>query len=162
MEVLPKRFQRYGLSIHPTKTKLVRFGRPRKGSRRDEQNGTFDYLGFTHYWAKSRQGKWHVKRKTARKRLRRTMTQYWQWCRENRHRPIKEQHAKLSAKLRGYYQYYGVRNNYRAMAVVREYVGKAWRYWLRRRTRNRRMSERMKDLLNEKFALPKPRIVHQI
>jgi group II intron reverse transcriptase/maturase len=162
MEVLPKRFNRYGLTIHPTKTKLVRFGRPTRGRRKDERNGTFDFLGFKHYWGLTRRGKWIIKGKTARKRLRRTMTQYRQWCKRNRHQPIQEQHALLSAKLRGYYQYYGVRHNYWSIAAVREHVGKAWRYWLSRRTRGQRISGQTMEQLEKVFELPRPRIVHDI
>lgn len=162
MEVLPKRFQRYGLTIHPTKTKLVRFGRPPRGSRKDEQNGTFDFLGFTHYWARTRQGYWIIKKKTIKKRQRRAMTRIWQWCRDNRHRPIREQYAILSAKLRGYYQYYAVRHNYRALAIVRQYATRTWRYWLNRRTRTSRISGETMDQLEKMFELPKPRIIHAI
>jgi RNA-directed DNA polymerase len=162
LEVLPKRCNRFGLTIHPTKTKLVRFGRPPRGTRKDQQNGTLDFLGFTHYWGLSRQGNWVIKRKTAKKRLRRAQKAFWQWCRENRHRPIREQYVLLCAKLRGYYQYYGVRHNYRALAVVREFVVKAWRYWLARRTRTGRISAQMSKMLAEVFDLPRPRIVHAI
>ena len=88
MAVLPKRFARFGLTIHPTKTALVSF---RKPAGRQETagmgNGPFDFLGFTHYWTKSRQGSWVIKRKTARKRLRRTKQSLWRWCRTNRHAP---------------------------------------------------------------------------
>jgi group II intron reverse transcriptase/maturase len=162
MEVLPKRCHRFGLTIHPTKTKLVRFGKPSRETRADPRNGTFDFLGFTHYWALSRQGNWIIKWKTAKKRLRRTLKTFWQWCRDNRQRPIQEQYNLLRAKLQGYYQYYGIRHNYRALAVVRDYVGRAWRYWLSRRTRSGRISERVKHLLEEVFELPKPRIIHAI
>jgi RNA-directed DNA polymerase len=161
MEVLPKRFGRYGLTIHPTKTKLVKFGRPRlKDDGRG--NGTFDFLGFTHYWARSRKGTWVVKRKTAGKRLRRAGKRVWEWCRRNRHESIFEQQWKLSLKLRGHYQYYGIRGNYACMHEYYEYVKWAWRSWLGRRGGKKRMTwERFHELL-EVLPLPRPRIVHSI
>jgi hypothetical protein len=102
MEVLPRRFERYGLTIHPKKTKLVRFEKPRRDDS-GKGSDTFDFLGFTHYWAKSRRGYWVIKRKTARQRVRRAMKMLWQWCRWNRHEPITEQYKKLCQKLRGYF-----------------------------------------------------------
>jgi len=162
LAVLPKRCNRFGLTIHPTKTKLVRFGRLPRGTQADDQNGTLDFLGFTHYWGLSRQGNWVIKRKTAKKRLRRALKAFWKWCRENRHRPIQEQYTQLCAKLRGHYQYYGVRHNYRALAAVRDYAGRAWRYWLARRTRTGRISESVSNMLDKVFDLPRPRIIHAI
>jgi hypothetical protein len=85
MEVLPKRFERYGLTVHPEKTKLVKFGKPPKKEQSGPKNETFDFLGFTHYWAKSRRGYWVIKRKTARKRQRRSIKALWQWCKEKPH-----------------------------------------------------------------------------
>jgi len=161
MEVLPKRFGRYGLTIHPTKTKMVKFSRP-KLKEDGKGNGTFDFLGFTHYWARSRKGNWVVKRKTAAKRLRRAGKRIWKWCREHRHDSIFEQHWKLSLKLKGHYQYYGIRGNYACLKAYCEYVERAWRRWLGSRGGKKRMTyERFFELL-EVFRLPKPRIVHNI
>ena len=160
-EVLSKRFGRYGLTVHPQKTKLVRFRKPRKDDD-DRKNGTFDYLGFTHYWAKSRRGYWVIKRKTMKKRWRRAVKAVWIWCRNNRHEPLEEQYKKLCQKLRGHFQYYAIRGNYRMLEKVREYARKAWRYWLHRRSRKRRMTWERFAELEEVFPLPKPRILHQI
>jgi group II intron reverse transcriptase/maturase len=161
MAVLPKRFGRFGLTIHPKKTKLVRFRKPRS---RDDQgkNGTFDFLGFTHYWAKSRRGYWVIKRKTATKRLRRAMKGFWQWCRQNRHLPITEQYKMLCQKLRGYYQYYAIRGNYRMLERVFEHVRQAWRYWLSRRSHKSKISWEKYEKLWTTFPLPRPRIIHAI
>ena len=121
MDVLPKRFGKYGLTLHPDKTRLIPFRRPpRKADRwskddRDDRPGTFDLLGFTHYWGRTRRGGWAVMRKTASKRLSRAVRSIAQWCREHRHRPICEQHAKLSQKVRGHYAYYGITGNVRAL-----------------------------------------------
>ena len=109
-EVLPKRFAKYGLEINTEKTKLVDFGRPQRPSS-GRKPGTFSFLGFVHYWGKTWRGGYTIKRKTEGKRLRRTLGAFWRWCRDNRHRPLQEQYAILCAKLRGYYQYYGIRCN---------------------------------------------------
>jgi RNA-directed DNA polymerase len=160
-EVLPKRFERYKLTIHPEKTALVRFGKPREDED-DSGNGTFDFLGFTHYWTKSRRGYWVIKRKTARKRLRRAMRRIYYWCSSNRHEKLKDQYKMLILKLRGYYQYYGIRANYKMLEVFYEHVLQAWRYWLGRRTRNGYIScERFERLL-QLHPLPLPRIVHNV
>jgi RNA-directed DNA polymerase len=106
MEVLPRRFARFRLTIHPEKTVLTAFKRPPSRNQSAGGTGTFDFLGFTHYWAKTRRGYWVIKRKTIGKRLRRFMKGIWTWCRENRHAPLQEQYQTLSLKLRGYYQYW--------------------------------------------------------
>lgn len=110
MTVLPKRMEKYGLSIHADKTRLVDFRPPRHRSVDSEGRPcgrTFDLLGFTHYWGQSRRGTWVVKRKTASKRLTRAVQTISRWCRANRHEPISTQQAKLSEKIRGHYAYYG-------------------------------------------------------
>ncbi|MCP4339383.1 MAG: group II intron reverse transcriptase/maturase [Desulfobulbaceae bacterium] len=159
MEVLPKRFNKFDLSLHPKKTTLIPFGRPAKCILKDEVNGNFDFLGFTFYWARSLKGFWIIKKKTARKRLNRFMKMMWNWCKGNRHEPIKEQHSTLCSKLRGFYQYYGVIGNYKALEVVFEYAEKAWRRWLSRRSHKGKM---LFDEMREKFPFPKPRIMQNI
>jgi group II intron reverse transcriptase/maturase len=109
--VIPKRFARYGLQIHPEKTRQVPFWRPSKRMTHRSGLGTFDFLGFTHYWGKARSGYWIVRRKTASKRLRRTLKALWTWCRNNRHILVIEQHHTLSRKLQGHFGYYGIRGN---------------------------------------------------
>ena len=158
MAVLPKRFERFKLSLHPDKTQLIEFGRPRS----DEQGrsrGTFDFLGFTLHWGKTLKGYWVIKKKTARKRRNRFMKQLWRWCKANRHEPMAEQHATLASKLRGFYQYFGVRGNYKALEVVFEYAEKAWRRWLSRRSSKGGV---LFEDLRRRYPLPKPRIVHNI
>ena len=118
MAVWPKRFARFGLTIHPTKTALVSFRNGTGHTPAGMGNGTFDFLGFTHDWTQSRQGSWVIKRRTARKRLRRTKQALWRWCRTNRHAPLKDQYQMLSLKLRGHFQYNGIRGNFRLLAVI--------------------------------------------
>jgi group II intron reverse transcriptase/maturase len=144
LEVIPQRFGKYGLTVHPTKTKLVRFRHPSSGKDRnespDDRPGTFDLLGFTHYWARSRNGYWVVKLKTAKDRFTRAVRSIDHWCRDNRHLPIQEQHKKLNEKLRGHYAYYGVTGNSAALARFLHEVGPRWRRWLNRRNNIRSMT----------------------
>ena len=163
-EVLPKRFGKYGLTLHPEKTRLVPFCRPTyaAGTRvpRVDRPGTFDFLGFTHYWGRTRRGGWAVMRQTSSKRLSRAVRSIAQWCRNHRHCPISEQHAILSQKVRGHYAYYGITGNMRMLARFLYAVHRAWRKWLDRRNRQREMSWDRFNRLLERYRLPPPRIVH--
>ncbi|NWH06625.1 group II intron reverse transcriptase/maturase [Desulfobacter latus] len=159
MEVLPKRFGGFDLSLHPKKTVLIPFGKPGANVDKDDKNGTFDFLGFTFFWARSLKGYWVIKKKTAGKRARRFMNMIRQWCKNSRHDPIKDQHATLRSKLRGFYQYYGVRGNFKILETVFEYTEKTWRFWLTRRSHKGTV---WFGKLQESYPLPKPRIVHNI
>ena len=167
MEVLPKRFGKYGLSIHPDKTRLVPFARPRERQGRGEPGsgnrpGTFDFLGFTHYWGRSRRNNAVVKKRTAASRIRRFAKAIAGWCRKNRHRPIKEQHQTLSQKLQGHDNYYGLTGNSAMLGRVRRIVVGIWRKWLARRSW--RANFRWGDLwgLLGRMPLPAPRVVHSV
>jgi group II intron reverse transcriptase/maturase len=167
LAVLPKRFGRYGLALHPDKTRLVPFRRPtdlpaRTPFDKGGRPGTFDLLGFTHYWAKSRKGNWVVKRKTARTRLRRALTRIADWCRGHRHAPLTEQHPILVQKLRGHFAYYGLTGNAHALRQFRDGVVRTWRHWLSRR---RRCGQRNWDFFHRllaRYPLPAPVVVHSI
>ncbi len=159
MEVLPKRFGKYGLTLHPDKTRLVPFRRPPHavppGQPPADPPGTFDLLGFTHYWARSQKGHWVVKRKTAGSRLTRAIRKIAPWCRLNRHRPITEQHQTLNQKLRGHYAYYGITGNSIALARFRDIVQRLWCKWLgRRRSGNRLPWDRFLRLKRRYPLLP--------
>jgi len=165
MEVLPKRFGKYGLSIHPDKTRLVSFRRPQQRSDRREQEspqrpGLFDFLGFTHYWGKSKKGKPTIKRRTAASRIRRFAKAIAEWCRRNRHRPIKEQHQRLSQKLQGHYGYYGITGNYALLDRAKQLVVGIWRKWLSRRSGKSYICWATMRGLLERLPLPAPRVVH--
>jgi RNA-directed DNA polymerase len=158
--VLPKRFERFGLSIHPEKSRLVQFSRPYW--RQGKGPGTFAFLGFDHYWDKTRNGGWTIKRKTQGKRLRRFLSGLHEWCRVNRHLNIVEQHQTLKSKLRGHYQYYGVRGNYKMLEVVYEYAEAVWKRWLGRRSSKHQLNwEQWMVRWQAICPLPKPRIVHE-
>jgi group II intron reverse transcriptase/maturase len=167
MDVLPKRFGKYALAIHPDKTRLVRFQRPSRVATGREDDGppgpeTFQLLGFTHYWARSRKGYWVVKRKTASKRLSRAVRNIAQWCRRNRHRPVCQQHHTLSQKVRGHFAYYGITANGRSLANFLDAVKRCWRKWLNRRDRQRTMDWDKFNRLLKRYPLPPVRIVHSI
>jgi RNA-directed DNA polymerase len=162
MEVLPKRLAKYGLAPHPTKTRLVTFHRPPRGGPRDRaKSASFELLGFTHYWAKSRQGMWVVTRRTAKDRLARAIGRIAEWCRENRHLPIAVQRNALAKKLRGHYGYYGITGNSRALNCFYDRVRATWRLWLDRRSNNSRMTFEHLEQVLKKRPLPSPLIKHK-
>jgi len=159
--VLSKRFAKYGLTLHPEKTRLVELGRYAEGNakRKGKKPGTFDFLGFTHICTRSRQGKFTVHVGTMRKRLRRGLSAVAQWCQEHRHEPVVEQQKIHNAKLRGHNQYYGRPTNYPCIWKFYRGVRHIWRKWLNRRTRARRLSwERYAGLLRQ-HPLLLPRIM---
>lgn len=160
LEVLPKRFAKYGLELHPEKTRLVRFAPKRHDD--DDDPGTFDFLGFTHYWGKSRKGQAIIKRKTASKRLRRSLMRISQWCRAHRHDRLTAQHQALARKMRGHYGYYGITGNGRMLTAYKHAIERIWQRWLSRRSQRAKIKwERFKQLLRV-FPLPPPRVVHSI
>lgn len=167
LEVLPKRFGRYGLRLHPVKTRLVRFepprgqAEPRQEAPREEPR-SFDFLGFTHYWERSRRGFWVVKRKTASNRLSRVLRRINLWCQDNRHAPLPWQHAQLESQLRGHDQYYGITGNSKALSSLRHWVKRIWRKWLSRRSRTSTVSWERFNLLLERYPLPNPKVCHAV
>lgn len=153
--VLPKRFARFGLTLHPEKTRLVDFARPKDG----RGPGTFSFLGFTFFWARSRRGTMVVKPKTASRRLSRAKKRVGAWLKTHRHLPVAVQHAALCRKLRGHYAYYGVSFNGRSLQSYHYAVFTLWRKWLSRRSQRGRLSmERYLSVLT-RHPLPAPRIV---
>jgi RNA-directed DNA polymerase len=161
LAVLPKRFGKYGLTLHPDKTRLVPFRRPDRDDGNDGRPGTFDLLGFTHHWGLSRNGKWVVKKRTAKDRFSRTLRRIAEWCRLHHHDDVEVQHRALARKLRGHYAYYGVTGNNRALARLWYETTKTWRKWLSHRSQKAFVNwEKMLRLL-ERFPLPPPRIVHR-
>ena len=162
MAVLPQRFARYGLTIHPTQTAVMAFGKPETPQGSTEGNGTFDCLGLTHDWTRSRRGDWVIKRRTAKKRLRRTKKSLGQWCRHNRHTPLQYQYQQLCQKFRGHFQYDGIRGNFRLREEVRSAADKAWRYWLSRRSSTSAIGWEQFHKLLETYVLPTPKIIRAI
>lgn len=162
LEVLPKRFGKYGLTLHPDKTRLVTFHRPASGNQQAQPRpGTFDLLGFTHYWGLSRRGFWVVKRKTARSRFSRAVKKIADWCRQYLHRPVAEQCRQLSQKLRGHCAYYGITGNVQALQKFRLVLTRLWQKWLARRHRGFYSWPAFNALL-QRFPLPPATVVHSV
>ncbi len=164
LDLLPQRFSAYGLTIHPDKTRLVRFRpRPRgRGPKHLDLPHTFDFLGFTHYWALSRKGRWVVKRKTISSRFTRALTRIAQWCRRNRHLKLTEQHDKLSQKVRGHYNYYGITGNSQSLSAFHMRVIRIWKKWLGRRNRERKWNWIRHNRMMERYPLPRPVAVRSV
>ena len=163
-DVLPKRFGKYGLTLHPEKTRLVPFQRPRHDAGGPGEDGpqSFDLLGFTHHWARSRKGYWIVKRRTSPSRFSRAVKAIREWCRRYRHLPVREQQVKLNRKLRGHCAYYGITGNASALSRFRYELIRAWRKWLNRRSQRARMTwERFSNLLERHPIMP-ARAVHSV
>ena len=166
LAVLGKRCAKYGLTIHPQKTRLVDFRRPllssgKSGSDRSK-SATFDLLGFTHYWSRSRSGQRVVKRKTMSSRLTRSVQAIDRWCKAHRHDRLIDQHAALCQKIRGHDAYYGITGNGESLQTFRFLVHRTWRRWLSRRHRKRKLDWDKFNRLLLSFPLPPLRVVHSV
>jgi group II intron reverse transcriptase/maturase len=163
LEVLGKRLARYGLTLHPDKTRFVDFRPERKGGTHhpDCAEPPFDFLGFTHTWAKSRNGMNVVRQRTAKSRLARALLAIKEWCRTNRHRPVPDQQKRLSEKMIGHYAYYGITGNSRQVYAYADQIKGIWKKWLERRSRAGPMPWVKFRALLARHPLPRPRIVHQ-
>ncbi len=163
LAVLSKRFAKYGLRLHPDKTRLVDFrSPPRAGRGGSQRSRSFRLLGFTHYWGRSRKGRWVVQRKTAKDRLTRALREVGHWCRAHRHWPVAAQRAALRRKLQGHYAYYGITGNSRALDRFLYEVRRLWRKWLNRRSWHARMTWDKFVRLSARYPLPPPRVVHSV
>ena len=161
LAVLPKQFGKYGLTLHPDKTRLVPFHRPDRRDGGDDGPGTFDLLGFTHHWGLSRNGKWIVKQRTARDRISRTLRRIATWCRTHRHDDVRAQQRALASKLNGHYAYFGITSNYDALARLQHEVKVIWKKWLSRRSQRGTFDWDAMNRLLKRYPLPPPRIVHR-
>jgi hypothetical protein len=158
--VLPKRFHRFKLTLHPDKTAFIAFKQPPRQAPSARGTGSFAFLGFIHYGAQTRRGSWGIKRTTVGKRPRRLMRALWTWRRDNRHAPGHEQYQSLGLKRRGSSPYYGIRGNFKRREVGGEPTARAWRSWLsRRRPKGHRRWQKFVASLQKDLALPNPRIV---
>jgi group II intron reverse transcriptase/maturase len=161
LDVLTKRFAKYGLTLHPDKTRLIAFGRQalaeseKPGGRKP---ATFDFLGFSHICKRSRKGKFTVHVRTMRKRLKRSLANVKAWCKLHRHDSVEGQHAALNRKLQGHYQYYGRSTNYRSLWEFFRSTCRTWKYWLNRRTRGHYLNWGEFGHLLECYPLLHPRI----
>ena len=160
--VLGQRLGRFGLTLHPDKTRLLPFRRPPARQQNGKGLASFDFLGFTLYWARSRRGRWGMACKTRRASLRRAIGSVTDWCHRYRHHPVRVQHAALTRRLRGHFNYFGVSGNFRSLLLLVEATRRAWYKWLCRRSQRTRLNwERFADLLDQ-LPLPRPRITVRI
>ena len=156
LAVLAKRFAKYGLRLHPEKTRLVDLRSPcRQPQDRSQRERSFVLLGFTHHW-----GRWFVRRKTAADRFTRALRDIGHWCRTHRHWSLATQRAILGRKLRGHYAYYGITGNMRALTRFYHEARRLWRKWLYRRSPRVRLNWERFDRVFQRYALPQPRVVH--
>jgi RNA-directed DNA polymerase len=167
MDVLPQRMSKYGLTVHPEKTRLIRFhpegphdSQTTAGDSSSPE--TFDFPGFTHFWGRAEGGGWVIKRKTVRSRFKRALQALSEWCRKNRHQPVTVQHQTLKQKLLGHYGYYGITGNYFSLLEFREEARKIWKRWLSRRRRGGFMSWIDFSRLEQSYGLPRARVAHRL
>ncbi len=162
LAVLGKRFEKYGLMLHPDKTRFVDFRPPRPGG--EDHPGTsgttFGFLGFTHVWGKSRRGYDVVRQVTAKSRLKRALAAVGDWCRRYRHQPVPEQHRHLTQMARGHYAYYGMSGNSRRVRWYGYQLVRTWQKWLARRDTDPFRWSDMNALL-KRWPLPVPSIIHR-
>lgn len=162
LKVLGKGLAKYGLTLHPEKTRMVDFRFKRPGGQRPlaTRATSFDFLGFPHVWGKSRRGKNVVYQCTAKSRYARAVKAVWEWCKRNRHRSLAEPHGRLSRMMRRHYAYYGITGNSRRLRWYAHQVERAGYRWLSERTRSGRVRwDRFQELLG-RYALSRPRIIH--
>jgi RNA-directed DNA polymerase len=159
MGVLEKRMGRFGLALHPEKTRLLDFRRPGRTDRRGPS--TFDFLGFTWRWTRTAKGTgWRVACETRSARLTKAVKSIYDWCRGHRHRPIDEQRAALARRIQGHMNYFAVSGNGRAISALNHWARSAWFKWLRRRSNRWRLTwARFNELAR---GLPRPRIMVRI
>lgn len=162
LAVLGKRLGRFGLQMHPDKTRLVDFRPTRIPTDREEETlpTTFVFLGFLHTWGMSRKGNRVVRQFTAKERLGRSLKRFNQRCRRMMHWPLNAQHEKLCQMLTGHYAYFGITGNFRRLKQLHRRVVRMWRKWLSRRSWKSHVNWEQYKRVLERFALPRPRIVH--
>lgn len=162
--VLPKRMARFGLVLHPDKTRLFDHRQPHRGGV-SPRPGTFDFLGFTHYWGISFPKRlWIPKRKTAKDRFRRSLAKIKAWMVAHRHMSIPYQAEKLALKLRGHDQYFGIIGNSASLSRLRHCVASLWRKVLARRSQRGYLSwEAFAEILRRHPLAParviRPRVI---
>ena len=156
-QALAERFEQFGLTLHPEKTRLIPFRRPRRDGR-GPKPGSFAFLGFTHYWGRSRRGRPVLKRKTARDRFSRKLQELNRWMRRARHVPLEKQAAALGRKLSGHFNYYGIRGNSKSINRFAYEVRRLWKKWLGRRSQRGRMNWEKFNRILRRYPLPPARI----
>jgi len=166
LEVLRLRMGKYGLQLHPDKTRIVDLRVPRQQPPTDAEGAgdmptSFNFLGFTHVWGRSRWGMSAVRQYTAQDRLARSLKAVNELCRRMRHDLLPDQWRRLRRRLQGHYAYFGISGNMERLTVFHRVVSRLWRKWLSRRTRGAALSWVRFLRLLVRFPLPSPRIIHR-
>src|SRR6266513_1781709 len=162
LAALRKRMERFGLTPHPKKTRLLDFRRPLRSRGEGGSPTTFDFLGFCWYWRRTRRGSWAVTCKTRRARLARAIQAVCAWCRDHRHLPVKEQHEALTRRVQGHINYFGVNGNTASLRRFVWQVKRSWFKWLNRRSQRARLNWERYEVLLRDLPLPQARIVVSI
>ncbi len=150
---LEERLRKFGLELAAAKTRVMPFSRYRRGET------SFDFLGFEFRWGTDRKGQARLQRRTARKKFRGSVKRVAEWCKKNRHLRVKEQFRRLNAKLRGYYNYYGVNGNYASLNEFYHLLQRLHLKWLNRRSQRPSYTWEGYYALRQHFALARPHIV---
>ena len=153
---LGKRLGKYGLKLAMNKTRVMRFSRFRK-----YEKTCFDFLGFEFRWGTNRRGTDQLQRRTARKRLQRSIANFTVWIKENRHRRLPGLFKDLNVKLRGYFNYYGMIGNFERLEAFLYQVKRLLYKWLNRRSQRKSYAWRGFGQVLDHFRLEKPRITEQ-
>jgi RNA-directed DNA polymerase len=151
---LGPRLAKFGLQLSAEKTRILSFSRTDTSG-----HARFDFLGFEFHWGRDRGGKPHLKRRTARKKLRQALVRFADWCKRKRHLRLGDLFRELNAKLRGYYNYYGVHGNYDSLKQFYQNAIRILRKWLNRRGQRRSFNWAGFKAVLEHFQVEKPRIV---
>lgn len=165
--MFPKNFSkasnvlRMALCLNKSRCDCLPFTHPPREQDGGKGPGTFDFLGFTLYWKRTRRDVWVFICKTRGSRLQRAVQRIDKYCCQNRHLPEKEQHPGLRCRLQGHYHYFGVNGNMNALNRVPWFAGQLWVKWLRRRSQRARPWKQFKQKL-EHFPLPVSRIMVRI
>lgn len=160
--VIGQRMNKYGLRLHPDKTRLIPFDKPPRNSGTRKGPATFDFLGFTLFWRRSHTGAWALGMKTRRARLRRALSSVADWCRRHRHLSVEAQHAALCRRLNGHFNYFGVNGNQRSLGRLLQWTRRVWHKWLARRSQRSRWTWARFHQLLRALPLPQPTVRVQI
>ncbi|WP_075097699.1 reverse transcriptase domain-containing protein [Sandaracinus amylolyticus] len=159
MKVIEQRMQKFGLRLHPDKTRLFPFEKPPRNTDDRKGASTFDFLGFTLFWRRSHTGAWALGMKTRRARLSRAFVSVAEWCRSHRHLPVEAQHKALCRRLNGHINYFGVNGNLASLARLLQWTRRVWHKWLDRRSQRSRMTWARFDQLLNRLPLPRATFV---
>ena len=153
---LGERLMKFSLTLSADKTRVIAFDK-----RKDAGKTSFDFLGFEFRWGTDRKGRPNLKRRTARKKLRNSKRVFTEWCRKRRHEALPQLMATLNAKLRGYYNYYGVIGNFQSLDSFFRHVKRTLHKWLNRRSQRHSYTWSVFEALLKRYGVLQPRITQR-